>query len=748
MTVQQRIRWLALTAVLIWAAVSSLWLVEDHFYTSAMHRRTDVVASRSVCLADINNQLGYGGLIHCMKNFVLRGDREYIDRFNDSHAAAQEAIRRYQELPELTPTELAALRQVQTVIDNYRAAFDLAVTLRTDPATAGLDAREVDARVRVDDSLAFASISVLAEHRTQLNLAISRDIQRIRDRLGLTKMSVAVFGVAVFLVLSRKLTRPIVRPVITIDGETEVDAASAAELIVQHAELRSILDALPAHVYFKDTEDRILNLNKAAADAIGLPLSEIIGSPRTDFVPPEDADKLFAEDMAIIESGVPKRGINEVQTTRSGETRYLVTDKIPLPGPDGTIDRLLAIATDVTDIRNAEARIEDLNRMLDESLRPAGQGGWSWDIEDDTVRFNETWYTMLGYEPFELPMEFATWEKLLHPEDHAYTIAALVRHMEGRSDTFDCATRMKCKDGSWKWIRTVGQVWQRDDKGEATRISGIHIDVNNERRLAEQLKQKNKEMERLLYSASHDLKSPIVTVMGFLSHLDRAIDEGNPTNAKRYIGILKDAGRQMQSNVEDILEISRMGRMTVHPSRVVIPEVVREVKSVLATRIDETKAQICCDLEIEEVWCDRRHMVSVLHNLVGNALKYACEADPLEITIRSRSNIGGVRIDVIDNGPGIDPSYANKIFDLFERLSSNGEGSGVGLAIVRRIAEVWGGNAWLEPSETGACFSITMAPAAITTLAEAKASTESLPKKESNDDVHRGPTDSSTLLTG
>lgn len=743
MTVRHRIRWLMLTASIVAGAVLTLWLIEDQHYTSAVVRRTESVTARSEHLADLNAALGYGGLIHSMKNFVLRGDQAYVQAFDAAHDSAIGTLATYRRLPELSPAEISNLDRIGVVVDDYRYAMDRAIALvGARPSSNTPSPEEIDEQVRVDDADAFAALSVLAECRSQIGSAISRDVERARFIIGVAKIGIGVAGLGLFVFLARRITKPITSPMIAFGDGTELAASEAAELVLQRHELRAILDAVPAYIYFKDNDNRILNLNKASADAIGLPVGEIIGRHTSEFFPPDHAERFLKDDLDVISNGEAKLGIEENHNTDTHGARLIVTDKIPLTGPSGEIDRIVAIATDVTEIRHAEAQINEMNRLLEQSLRHGKQGGWSWNIRNGDVRFSDTWYTMLGYEPGEFPMDFSTWERLVHPDDFETAIQTLHDHLAGRTSEYDLPIRMRCQDGTWRWIRTVGEVAERDTDGEPISVAGMHIDIDREHRLGEQLQRKTDEMERFVYTASHDLKSPIVTILGFLSHLERSLETGETDKAVRYIEILKSAGLQMQSNVEDILEVSRVGRMTVLPESVGVADALVEIESVLSEAIRESGAKIVTDLRAPTIWCDRRHIVSVLTNLIGNALKYARSEHGLVIAIRTRTQSdGSVRLDVHDNGPGIDPSYAARIFQLFECLSTESDGTGIGLAIVGRIAETWGGSAWLEPTESGACFSITFQAKSVAPAATNK------PKE--SDHVHAAGQDGhQTLLAG
>jgi PAS domain S-box-containing protein len=133
----------------------------------------------------------------------------------------------------------------------------------------------------------------------------------------------------------------------------------------------------------------------------------------------------------------------------------------------------MVVAADITEQHAAEERLEL-------ALRSANQGLWDWNLANNAVVFNDIWYTMLGYSPGELPMELGTWERLTHPEDLKKCYEAIGEHLAGNTAVYTCEHRMRCKDGSWRWILDVGEVTERDRDGTPIRLVGLHIDIHDQ----------------------------------------------------------------------------------------------------------------------------------------------------------------------------------------------------------------------------------------------------------------------------
>jgi len=226
----------------------------------------------------------------------------------------------------------------------------------------------------------------------------------------------------------------------------------------------------------------------------------------------------------------------------------------------------------------------------------------------------------------------------------------------------------------------------------------------------EQMEQKNTELERFTYTVSHDLKSPLVTVKGFLGMLEKDIQAGNNDAIDKDIAYLNEATDTMGMLLTDLLELSRVGRVVNPPTLFSMTELCEEVISSLHGSIVEHQAEITLMPDMPSVYADRTRIGEVMQNLVENAIKFADESRRPRINIYSETLNGNRLFIVDDNGKGIDPQFHDKIFVLFERLEASVSGTGVGLALVKRIIETHGGEIWTEsPVEAhGSRFCFTL----------------------------------------
>jgi PAS domain S-box-containing protein len=218
--------------------------------------------------------------------------------------------------------------------------------------------------------------------------------------------------------------------------------------------------------------------------------------------------------------------------------------------------------------------------------------------------------------------------------------------------------------------------------------------------LIAQLKAKNAELERFTYTVSHDLKSPLITIQGFLGFLEQAALAGDVEQVKADIGRISNAASKMQKLLEDLLELSRIGRVVNAPQAVPLGELAHETVGLLTGQLMERGVEVIIAADLPVVYGDRPRLLEVLQNLVENAVKYMGEQPRPRVEIGLRYHDDEPVFFVRDNGIGIEPRYHERVFDLFARLDQKSTGAGVGLAIVKRIVEVHGGRIWVE-SEGG-----------------------------------------------
>jgi PAS domain S-box-containing protein len=309
--------------------------------------------------------------------------------------------------------------------------------------------------------------------------------------------------------------------------------------------------------------------------------------------------------------------------------------------------------------------------------------------------FNQQWLEYTG-----IKSEVA-WKSLVYPKDRR-KFSAFWLHMYHQSkQAYEIEIRLRsAQDGIYRWhlVRAVPDI--KNGRNicwivSCTDIDKIKSTEEEFKTLSQKLNRSNKELEEYAYVASHDLKEPLHVVSSFVYLLEKRFQSKLDDHERQYLRFIKEGVGQAQRLIKDLLEYSCVGKEKVYVL-VGISSVLTEVTANLKTIIDEAGAMIECD-EMPEITANYLEMVQLFQNLIVNAIKYRSQR-PLKIKIAVRPEGEFYVFSIKDNGIGIDSQYKERIFDMFQRLHAKNEysGTGIGLAICKKIVENHGGRIWVD----------------------------------------------------
>jgi PAS domain S-box-containing protein len=375
-------------------------------------------------------------------------------------------------------------------------------------------------------------------------------------------------------------------------------------------------------------------------------------------------------------------------------------------------DARLAMERANAGFAEANDELHQSRRSLAEAQAVAQIGSFEWDVASDRVTWSDQMFRNFGQKPGSIQVDFTSYLSLVDPEDRDFVSSVVTRSLEDLKP-YEFDHRIQTPDGQTRVLHARGRV-DVDAEGRPLRVHGTAQDVT-ELRLAEKnlnealererearrsLEDLNDEMESFVYTVSHDLNSPLISLLGFLEFLEKDFGEGIPEKGRFYMERMVSSARYMQALIRDLLDLSRIGRVQTHPEVVELSPVLDEIA--LEIRTSAPSFVLEAD-DLPTVYMNRVRARQLFANLLNNSVKYGGAG--------TRVSVGAVMVEdglyevsVKDDGPGIPAEDRSRVFGVFERLqgaTGAEEGTGIGLSICKRIVETVGGTIWIVDSATG-----------------------------------------------
>lgn len=398
--------------------------------------------------------------------------------------------------------------------------------------------------------------------------------------------------------------------------------------------------------------------------------------------------------------------------TRSGDVVWIRDYAQPITDAQGRVVRILGAAQDITERVRAVQALRESEERFRHLADAMPQLVWTANPDGTVDYYNRRREEFRGIQ--QDAQGRWQWALVLHPDDLARTVEAWHRAV-ATGETYDVEHRVQRADGSFRWYLSRG-VTVRDPSGRIVKWFGTATDVH-ERKLAEEavrqaareLARSNRDLEQFAYVASHDLQEPLRAVSGYVQLLQKRCGDNLDEKALHYIAGASEGALRMQSLIHDLLAYSRVGTHGKAFATTDLNAVLDQTLSDLRPRVNETGATVTRD-SLPKLLVDATQIRQLLQNLLGNALKFRGQAPPV-IHVGAERQADRWMISVRDNGVGIEPQYFERIFQIFQRLHTRRQypGTGMGLAICKRIVERHGGAIWVESEPGGGskfCFTI------------------------------------------
>jgi PAS domain S-box-containing protein len=414
--------------------------------------------------------------------------------------------------------------------------------------------------------------------------------------------------------------------------------------------------------------------------------------------------------VALMVSTVLQRQISE-PIMALANTAHAIADRrdYSVRAPKGG-EAELGLLTDafnqmLTRIDEQDRALREGEERLNLALMASGVGTWSWNVVENLMIWDDYIHPLFGLKPGTLPGRFEAFLDYVHPRDRAQVQQATTEALE-KDAPYNTEYQVAWPDGTVRVLASRGKVY-RDSQGTPSRMTGVSWDITEQKHAEERLRallgeleRSNRELEQFAYVASHDLQEPLRMVSSYTQLLERRYRDKLDDDAREFISYAVDGACRMQRLIQDLLEFSRVSTRGKRLEPVDVNEVLGTVRANLSAAIEDAGALVTSE-ELPTVIADPTQMGQLLQNLVGNAIKFQGAESP-RVRIAACERAEEWVVAVKDNGIGIEPEYFDRIFVIFQRLHVTADypGTGIGLAVCKRIVERHGGRIWVE-SEPG-----------------------------------------------
>ncbi|MDQ8187755.1 ATP-binding protein [Pelagicoccus sp. SDUM812002] len=480
-------------------------------------------------------------------------------------------------------------------------------------------------------------------------------------------------------------------------------SAALTQRDISAARAEAAMSAAAHGILVVDSSGGIVQCNEQLLQFFGYTKEELIGKPVETLVPMGARDRHEAH-MDSFNNRPSRRAMGGAIKSLSGLRKDGTTFPVeiglnPFETPEGKF--VCASVVDITDRLEARAALRESELLLQQATSGGNVGIWHWfDITEDKLYWSPKMYELLGFAPEELDASYENFKSLLHPDDLKPTLEAL-KNCFGDKSHFTQDQRLLTKKRGYRWFYSAGQLVEDESTGK-TKMVGSIMDIQKRKdheqeveRINESLAVKNQEMEQMTYAVSHDLKAPLVSILG-LSNLLRIGEFKMDEDANGLLNRIEKAAGHMQTLINDMLEMSKVGSLDGEHEEVQTLEVLGEVRELFEADIKSSRCDLRIDIGIPPIWTRPILLRQAVQNLLANALKYGCTSEHPIIEVFSRRNEKQIDLIVQDNGNGIPEANRADVFKLFRRLNLSVEGSGLGLAIVAKIMGTLKGRAFVE----------------------------------------------------
>jgi PAS domain S-box-containing protein len=495
------------------------------------------------------------------------------------------------------------------------------------------------------------------------------------------------------------------------------------QLIFNERRFRALVENSNDAIAILSKDVELIYISPSITTVLGYTVGEIMQQDAISLVHPEDVAKVQqAMEICLANPGVPGKGLVVRVLHKNKSWQWIettLTNMLHDPAIGGIVDNF----RNVTEKKLAEEKIRIAKERYDIVIKATNEAVWEWDIQTNEVHWAEGFRSLFGYDPEKISRHVEIWDSYFHPEDAERVVNSLNAVVASESQfQWEAEYRFLKSNGQYAYVLDRGSLI-RDTQGKPLRMIGAMQDITERKknetsiinlneelnRRAEELAASNSELEQFAYVTSHDLQEPLRMVTGFLELLKSKYENNLDETARQYIQFSAEGAERMKHLILDLLEYSRVNTSQEQHASANLGEIIKQVLDTYVCKIKLSNAIVkVSPMPLARV--NRLQMTQLFQNLIGNALKYNQTAQP-EIEIGFEEKCTHWQFFVKDNGIGIDPKFYERIFIIFQRLHTRNQfsGTGIGLAICKKIVEKHEGKIWVHSTPgQGSTFYFTI----------------------------------------
>ncbi|MEZ5333747.1 MAG: PAS domain S-box protein [Methanolobus sp.] len=458
---------------------------------------------------------------------------------------------------------------------------------------------------------------------------------------------------------------------------------------------RDLINRSNDFIFVIDREnDRIIDVNETACQEFGYSREEFLEMEKEKFG--SFFDNTLCEDELQDMVGDRYFQPEKILARKDGTT--LPAEMNVTFSTIGGYSYALAVVRDITIRKEMETEIAKTKEVMELALDGANLGMWDWNLRTNEVMYNERWGEMLGYDAAKIEPSIEAWKNLVHPADMKVVNDTINKHLTGEIDFFESEFRMKNSREKWQWILARGKLTEWDKNSEPFRFTGTTMDLDERKKVEEELRHSNELKDLFTDIMRHDLLNPVGNARGFSEVLLEMEDDESKKHIintmlksiNKVIDMIETAAKFAKLESQEELEFMKMDIMNILNSVTEhFYQNLREKNMVLEMRANGSYPCMLNPI-VEEIFA----------NYISNAIKYSPENTIIVVDIEDCNYEWKVKVS--DFGEGISDASKPLVFDRFKRVDKSGvKGTGLGLAIVKKIAELLGGSVGVEDNPEG-----------------------------------------------